>query len=613
MQRRRLLGLLAGILFALGFVGPAQISSAGDFEVTTRTEMIDLMLRIRADQFLRRATFGPTDDEITTLVDEMRSKGVIQACTDWIDAQFALPATSHQDRITAMLAHDNIGQIEPGKGVTNYRDHAFWDIVINSPDQLKQRIAWALIQIVTISNQGSNFNNAAFSDQENELRPFYYGPSNYYDMLLENADDTYREILTDVTRHPVMGVYLSHVRNKKADPVNNTFPDENYAREIMQLFSVGLYKMTTDGTFLLDSEGERIPTYDNETIKEMARLFTGLTYADNTNINFGRPDLMRPMIMIDSSHDFGAKTLLDGQVLPPSSDGLADIEAGLDLLYAHPNVAPFISKLLIQRFVRPNPSRAYLNRVSNVFNDNGSGVKGDLKAVVKAILLDREAWQSISMRRLRNPTRISVRGAGTEMSRLVEPVVKYAGWLRRYADDPEFQRDGSGSGVNGVRMRNMADQFSQSPYRSPTVFNFYLPTFQPTGPITSYTASRRIPNRDLFAPEFQIMTSVIYNKMANRYRWETNSSFSQQQIVNADRNRVNYNVNLDFSRYNSLASDPKALVQALDLDLCGGTLSQTATNALIDAIEDDNTNNVDNIVRAAITCLIMSPDGAIVE
>ncbi|MEM1226902.1 MAG: DUF1800 family protein [Planctomycetota bacterium] len=617
LPRCRPTSVLAPCFFISVFL--AQTVLAGTFEVATRQEMTDLMVRLRAMQFLQRATFGPTDAEVNALADQMKQVGVIRACSNWIDNQFSLPPTLHEDRAMQMLTADGWGPIESGVNLARYRDHAFWDVVCRAPDQLRQRIAWALIQIVVTSRDGSNFNNVNFSDQTNQLRPFWLGPTNYYDMLVENADDTYREILSDVTRHPVMGVYLSHVRNQKANLSANTFPDENYAREIMQLFSIGLYRLAPDGEYLLQ-DGERIPTYDNETIKEMARVFTGLTYAGHNPNGYGRPDLHRPMPMYANWHDFGEKTLIDGETLPArnDNDGLQDIEDALDILYEHYNVAPFISRLLIQRLVRSNPSRGYLGRVSRVFNNNGQGVKGDMKAVVKAILLDREAWDSIRTRRLRRPTRIRVTGSGSERVRLVEPVVKYAGWLRRFVDDEKYN--------NGeMRVSALNGEWVQAPYRSPSVFNFYLPNYQPAGPLTTYTASRRIPNREIFAPEFQVYTSVVQNKMANRYRSEVYNKESRHvPINNTKTGRVEVYLSLNFDKYEAIVADTANpdrhadLVAALDLDLCGGTMSDRARQSLVDAIDADSVNPnsgnyVNDVTRAAVASVVTSPAALIVE
>ncbi|TWU62882.1 MULTISPECIES: DUF1800 family protein [Crateriforma] len=572
----------------------------GDFEVFSRNEMIDVMVRVRATQFLQRATFGPTQDEIDAMTMRMRQIGVTAAAEEWIDQQFALEPTSHVATARAMMAADGWAENEDGVNITRYRDHAWWHIAITAPDQLKQRIAWALIQICVISNQGAGFNNRGLDNNQNAD---WLGLSNYYDMLLENSDDTYREVLGDVTFSPVMGTYLSHLRNKKGDPSKGVFPDENYAREIMQLFSIGLYEMDSDGQLKVDAEGNDIPTYDNETIKAFARLFTGLTFAGSRTINNGRRDLHNPMMMFNDSHDQDPKTLLNGVTLPANPNGIADINAGLDNLYAHPNVAPFISRLLIQRLVRSNPSRAYLGRVAAVFNDNGQGVKGDMKAVIKAILLDRECWNSIRVSRSRRPVRIIVRPTGTERSRLAEPVVMYAGFLRRFSS-PE--PDG------WYRLPALNYNWVQAPYRSPSVFNFYLPDFQPAGPITAYQASSRIPNGSIYAPEFQLFDAVVANRMANRIRGDIADANADYTAVNNQKaGRHDVDLPMDFSVEETLGEDPMALAKHLDMTLCAGTMTNEFREALVDALQQET--NVQQRTRGAILSVLMSPAGMIVE
>lgn len=602
MQARSWLASVCCWVVLAAFPPAPPMASGGTFPVADADEMKELMVRVRATQFLQRATFGPTVAEIDSLTAQMMQDGVVKAASDWIDNQFTITPSLHEARHEEMRVADGWpSAIEEDIYLLRYRHHAFWDIACRGEDQLRQRVAWALAQIVVTSEDGSNFNNAQFSDQSGQQRPFHLGVVNYYDMLVQNADQTYLDVLKDVAFHPVMGVYLSHVRNKKADVNLGTFPDENFAREIMQLFSIGLYQLNNDGTYVLDETQQRIPTYDNETVKELARLFTGMTYAGNNNINFGRPDLHRPMILLNQWHDAGDKTLFNGQVLPGNADGAADIRAGIDMLYEHANVAPFISRLLIQRLVRSNPSRGYMTRVSRVFNDNGSGVKGDLKAVVKAILLDREAWDSIRTQRLNNPLRVMVSSNGTERSRMIEPVVMYAGFTRRFATGSTYEN-------GGLRIGTMEWDWQQSPYKSPTVFNFYMPNFQPAGPITTYTASNLIPNREIYAPEFQLLSSVVVNRMANRYRWEINEANSRHWPANTSKTgQLILDIPLDFAKYDALGNDPVALVAAIDLDLCNGTMSDEMRAMLVQAINDDTNSNPINRSRAALTCVVLSP------
>ncbi|MGB7344289.1 MAG: DUF1800 family protein [Pirellulaceae bacterium] len=590
---------------------------AGNFAVSSRAEMTEKMVRIRATQFLQRATFGPTQAEVDALTLEMIDKGVMQAASDWIDTQFAMDHTSHVATAKAMIAADGWEDDEASVGITRYRYQAWWHNAITAPDQLKQRVAWALMQICVVGQTGAGFN----TNTEDSLgQPRWLGLSNYYDMLLENSDDTYREVLGDVTFSPIMGVYLSHLRNDKGDPANGVFPDENYAREIMQLFSIGLYELKQNGEYKKDSQGEDIPTYSNEEIKAFARLFTGLNYAGSTRINNGSSNLHTPMIMHESAHDPDPKTLLRGVTLPATTDGVADINAGLDNLYAHPNVAPFISRLLIQRLVRSNPSKGYLGRVSAVFRDNGQGVRGDLKAVVKAILLDRECWNSIRITRVRSPLSIKVRGTGTERSRMMEPVVMYASFIRRYGSDVSVTHTDSDSNVTTpdsggwYKLPGLGYNWTQQPYSSPSVFNFYSPNFQPAGPISSYTPSRRIPNGSLYAPEFQLFDGVVANRMANRYRGDVRDAKSDNTTVNnAKAGKEEVDILLDFSTEEALAVDAESLVEHLDMTLCAGTMTNAMRDALVAAINEEPTASNADRARGALLAVLMSPANVIAE
>ena len=346
-----------------------------------------------AARFLIQAAFGPDG------VKPSDSNGIPQNVAEvmqlgfagWIDDQFTRPVCKLEPFVNyagtaGILNGDNIKKQTAwwnrAMGVTKIRPD---DANTVQPDLLRQRIGFALSQLFVVS------------DRPETLAVQPGGLANYYDMLLNDAFGSFRTLLFDVTLHPVMGVYLSHLLNKKA--ANNIFPDENYAREVMQLFSIGLWKLNQDGSRQLDGQGQPIPTYDNSNITEFARVFTGLGYAGNPNYSLFPQNFLAPMKLWDTHHDCNAKTLLNGVTLPlrtPSTPDvgtatLADINGAIDCLFNHPNVGPFIGRQLIQRLVTSNPSPAYISRVAAVFADNGQGVRGDMKAVIKAILLDTEA------------------------------------------------------------------------------------------------------------------------------------------------------------------------------------------------------------------------------
>ncbi len=594
------------VLFTLVVALPGQ---CGTFIVASDAAQIRLMLELRAQQFLNRATFGAKDAEISSLADSMATLGIEGACSKWIDDQFALPTTFHTTTMKTFMATDGITAYNDAtKNLLRYRHHAWWHNAINANDQLKQRLAWALIQICVVGESGDNFNFVEIpTGQPN--KPYWFGMSTYYDMLLNRCDDRYRDVLQDVTYHPIMGVWLSSLRNQKGNAAIGSFPDENYAREIMQLMSIGLNELNNDGTFKLNANGDVIPTYNNAIIGDFARTFTGLNYAsgDGTNIYSGYTNYLDPMIMTNSVHDSGSKKLLNGQTIPGNANGNVDISNALDNLYAHPNVAPFISRLLIQRLVRSNPSKGYLTRVSKVFNDNGSGVKGDMRAVVKAILTDSEAWTSIRMTRLRNPTRLVVTSAGTEYSRLVEPVVQYASFFRRYGVPPT---DTSGR----YFLSAAPGTWNQAPYRSPSVFNFYLPHHQPSGGLATAVGSRNIPNEDLFAPEFQLLTAVVSNSWHNRSRSDIVNEYIDQYLYTTGSTNTNTRLTFDFSQEKAAAASQTGLVEYLDKVLCNGTMTDDFRTRLSDAIAAKVTlsspptaNQLRDRVRGAMITVMNSP------
>ncbi len=629
-------------------------ASAGVFELDSRGEARTMKAKVQAAQFLQRGTFGPKMADIDALANRIGQIGVRRACEEWIDNQFALPASNHQQRAIDMIAADGFNTLgEPDVWIQRYRHHAWWDIAIRSPDQLRQRMAWALSQIVVTSSEGDGFDDRGPGNISGLGR--WLGPGNYYDMLARNAFGNYRTLLTDVTYHPIMGVYLSHMKNRKSDGTRS--PDENFAREVMQLFSIGLYELQQDGRLTKTLTGELIPTYDNDKIKEFARAFTGLSFKPNPNNNgnafYSGNDFLYAMEMYQPEHDTAPKTLLNGQVVDIDA-GNADIAAALDNIFAHNNVAPFISYRLIQRLVKSNPSRAYIRRVARKFEDNGSGVKGDLKAVVKAILLDPEAWRSMMVRTMRNPDRVEVIPRGTEYSRLREPVIRYTSLLRGLGAVSDYHNSNIAS-EKWMMVLPQDYNWTQEPYRSPSVFNFYLPSYQPPGELIAFQPSRQIPNGNLVAPEFQQQTAVTSNRLMNRYIWDLsrgsalytasnpNYSFSCTLTFDlvADRALVN-TINLTnkgslsdaawmaIQRSEAAQSVLPSLIDKYDLLFCCGTMPQDYKDEMAYVVlkETDwmigNTGISDNgqmwrdragefRVLTSLICILTSPFAAIEE
>jgi uncharacterized protein (DUF1800 family) len=428
---------------------------------------------------------------------------------------------------------------------------------VKGPDQLRQRVAFALSQIFVVSLDSSVHLDACAS---------------YYEMLMRRADGNCRDLLRDMTLHPAMAEYLSMLRNRKPDPIKGVYPDENYAREIMQLFSIGLNRLHPDGTLVLDSQGLPIPTYGQEAIVGLARVFTGWTYKPNKadySFYWGDPDYRNPLQLYPEHHDLSQKRLLDGRVLPAGVDGAQELDAAIDLLFAHPNVGPFLSRQLIQRLATSNPSPAYVYRVAQVFADNGSGQRGDLKAVVKAILLDAEA------RRL-PPAADRTRG------KLREPVLRIT----------QLWRAMNAAATNGeYGIAWFRDDLGQEPLRSRTVFNFYTPFFAPEGAVAA---------AGLVAPEFQISTETQVAHMANYLEWLC-SPWSDEK---ADK------VRLDLTAANAaLAVGPDALLDHFALLFFANDMPAGLRTQLKGMLADfPKWVKTDDRIRSVLHTLLCSPD-----
>ena len=341
-----------------------------------------------AARFLIQATFGSSRSEIASV----KTLGY----AGWINHQFALPISSHLSNVFAVAGTDP-NSYYPGTLTFN----TWWQRSVTAPDQLRQRVAFALSEILVVSEHGP------LADNGRAL-------SAYYDTLLKHSFGNFREMLEAVTLSPTMGIYLDMRRNDKGNLVLGTHPNENYAREIMQLFSVGLNRMWPDGTLVLNSRGDLVPTYDQDVILGFAKVFTGWNYYQTNQVNKRLPvnwnpnaDYIKPMVLVPTHHELGAKRLLDNVILPSAYGAQAnsasnsfdlycsqDLEMALDSIFRNENMGPFICRQLIQRLVTSHPSRDYLYRVVQKFNDNGSGVRGDMKAVIKAILLDYESRSS---------------------------------------------------------------------------------------------------------------------------------------------------------------------------------------------------------------------------
>jgi hypothetical protein len=370
-------------------VKPAELmpDMVADPQLPARTSP-DWDKAVDASRFLAQTSFGATAKDIDYIVKNGKSA--------WLDKQFALAQTSQLeflDKRLTFFGYDPTPSVpyfddqNGGDGVWRryiMRQDIWWETAVWGQDQLRQRIAFALSQILVVSQQGA--------DEYARERGF----ANYHDILAKQAFGNYKDLLLDISLNPIMGIYLSALNNPKADEKLNIRPDENYAREVLQLFSIGLNELNNDGSLKVDAQGKPIYTFDQDSIKEFSRVFTGWSMSKTNNFGdygaYAAPvSNTEPMKAYADFHDNGAKTLLNGQVIPAGKTPLEDMQAAMNNIMAHNNVAPFVGKKLIQYLVTSNPSPAYIERVSKVFNDNGKGIKGDMKAIVKAIYLDDEA------------------------------------------------------------------------------------------------------------------------------------------------------------------------------------------------------------------------------
>ncbi len=530
-----------------------------------------------ASRFLAQATLGAD----YALIQQVATMGI----EPWIDAQFALPQSQLLDYLYDEL-YDvaKIGDESPWRELFRY---ALWQTTLYGSDLLRQRIALALSEIFVISTETDAIYGVA------------NGAADWYDMLLRNAFGNFRDLLQDVTLHPLMGSYLSHAGNRKTSIAANRFPDENYAREIMQLFTIGLFLLNNDGSFILDSNNEPIPTYDNSHVTGFAKIFTGLQFdfdgdphvtwtPDFTSGWLNPYTAVRPLKMWNEEHEPGPKTLLNGTIVPGGQTGMQDVNQALDHLFNHPNVGPFISKQLIQRLVKSNPSPGYVGRVTAVFNNNGSGVRGDMQAVIKAILLDDEA---------RNPVHITNPAHG----KLREPFFRFTQLVRAFHyENPQGKFWDAGW--------NVENDLRQFMFNAPSVFNFFSPGYSPPGALSA---------NGLTGPEFQLLNSYTaistINFWYSRLWWgfvidlPSEDTEIKGQTYDLDQPQP------DLSYEVTLVNNIPALIDYLDLVLTSGTMSAEMRGIVETAVsgyKDDGANPID-VVKLAIFLFMSCPEYAV--
>jgi len=512
-----------------------------------------------ASRFLTQSTFGPTVSSIQHLVE-------LESYEKWIDEQINLPTNYHRPGIKTTLFN------ERGKPAGQFgRMNRWWDVVVFGNDQLRQRVAFALSEIFVVS------------DVHNNLRSPRDTLATYYDILVRQSFGNFRDLLEDVTLSPAMAVYLSMLGNSKPDPRINRQADENYAREILQLFSIGLVELKNDGLPRLGDNGNPIETYKQSDIVNLARIFTGWSWDSNKYIKSSgagnkQPELVsKHLIPFDKFHDQDEKIFL-GVTFPAGQTAKEDLGLALDIIFNHPNVGPFIGKQLIMRLVTSNPSPGYISRITEVFNKNSNGERGDLQAVVKAILLDPEARNSKSI----------------TFGKLKEPLIRLAHLWRAFQASQRQKIAPKNANYLAFHYYKPEQQLSQAPLRSPSVFNFFRPDFSPPG---------KIKTEGLVAPEFKITSESKLQKADDTFiRFATVGGFKKSDPV-----KLNLTTEL------AMIENPEEIIEYLDILLTSGNMSSGLKNILLNYLSSNrtDTNNDEKIIRDIIALIISSAEYSI--
>ncbi len=525
-----------------------------------------------AVRFLDQATFGATDGDIHQV-----SQIGFQA---WLNGQFNIPQSLREPGVEQALILNN-----PPCGASDltcnaalfvqnnqseiYVENAFWQQAISANDELRQRVQYALSEQFVISGTTPAVQNMP------------RGEANYYDLLGADAFGNFRQLLQDITLNPMMGQFLSMLQNDKGNA--NTDPDENYAREVMQLFTIGLYQLNDDGTQKLDSTGNPIPTYSNNDVMGLAKVFTGFSWnvPGNTSdtawsncciyVGTGFGEDLLQMQAYPNHHSTDEKDFL-GVTIPASGspDPNGDLKLALDTLFNHPNLPAFFSKQLIQHLVTSNPSPAYVGRVAAIFKDNGQGVRGDMKAVITAVLLDPEA-------------RDTATDAGNpQYGKVREALIRYTNWARAFTAQ---SRNG------GYFIASTEDPIwglGQMTMRSPTVFNWFTPGFTP--PATS------IQQAGLVAPEMQMTNVTTVVGYLNYMQYAIGSDTANGSDL--------------FSSYGAelnLANTPDQLVARVNLLLMAGQMDSTLQGQILGAVSAIPIPSGDqNAINAALTARVQT-------
>ena len=530
----------------------------------------------QAARFVLQAQFSVSDADLARVK--------LLGYPAWLDEQFAIALPQTACAWMDSRGYDAINDQTSYFDMQEAGQFAIWQSLFTAPDGVRKRMALALSEYFVVSFVGvtGDFSN--------------YAVACFWDVLCAGALGNFRNLLEDVTLSYAMGFYLNMLGNLKENPATGRQPDENYAREVMQLFTIGLRQLNLDGTEKVDGAGKQIDTYTQDDVTNLARVFTGwngnfggLTKtpaANNRNI-YPSTKGRRPMVLDASKHSSLAATFL-GATVPVGTEGSAALRIALDTLFNHPNVGPFFGKQMIQRLVTSNPSQAYVARVAAAFNDNGAGVRGDLKAVLRAVLLDTEA---------RSDAGLTQAGCG----KVREPMLRFLQWGRT------FQLTSS---AGSWKLSGLVDaaKLGQSPLSAPSVFNFFRPGYVPPG--TAMAASKAP------APEFQIInettTASYLNYMQGAIRKGLN--VPSPEVPQRDFTHSGYDLLPNYVAELALVTDAAALVARLNTLLCAGQLSAATAAAIVTALNATpvTTTSTDAIkldrVAAAVLLVMACPE-----
>ncbi len=501
--------------------------------------------REEAAKFIFRATFGPKGSDIDNLV-AMGEEA-------WFDQQFNLEPSLHTPLMRAYSAASYTGKgVEFSK---EQRYSAWFNIGITGADQLRQRTAFALSQIFVVGPAPKVFPHYAVE---------------YYDILVRNSFGNVRDILEAITLSPVMGKYLSLANSKKHDPLTNSYPDENFARELMQLFTLGLNKLNMDGSEKLDADGNTIATYSQNDIEELARVLTG--WRLDTNIT--------PMKQLTKYHDYDEKVVW-GQVFPAGQTGYEDLTQALDFLFNHSNTAIFLSKLLIKRLTISNPTPGYIRRVARVFRDNGFGVRGDMKAIIKAILLDR----SLTDGHADSGTETGNSSKKYHFGKAKEPLIVLTNFCRALdvtSNDPSRWWDVFMLSQGGV---------GQAPLFAESVFNFYEPDYAPEGEFSE---------KGLTAPEFTLFTMENLINLSNKL-WKRIQSWDNDKTTSWSWNKT---------IHDNAINEPLTYIELINDVFYGGLMSEQLQSYMLNMLDDMTIRGLsdDKKIEEALFVVQCSPE-----